>query len=90
MGSVVKKPWSLLGIMDVIFMPEADDWISQNKIQEFNKNIESMGWGQVTDKIEMIKVPEDKGLLSSEISMEKIKWSSVGNYARKVINERNL
>lgn len=90
MGSVVKKPWSLLDIMDVIFMPEAREYLSQKKIKEFEESIRNMGCGQVLERIETIRIPDDTGFCKDEVSMEKIRWSSVGNYARKVVNERNL
>lgn len=90
LGNLVKKPWQFFEVMSVVFMPEVTDIIGQRKRNAFMEVMRNTGRGILLENIVSINVPYDRELESGEISMGKIEWSTVGNFARKVVNERGL
>lgn len=89
-GNLVKKVWNFFELMDVIFIPQPENAMSMNKLKEFIIDINNMGRGILLENVVYVQIPEAVELVGQEISMEKIEWSAVGNYARKVVNERGL
>lgn len=90
LGNLVKKPWQFFEIMDVVFVPEHEDVIGQKKLNEFMEVMKNTGRGILLENLVLVNVPYDSQLENSEITMGKIEWGAVGNYARKVVNERGL
>lgn len=90
LGNLVSKPWNMFGCFDVIFMPELSTSVAQGKIHDFYNNLCNMGRQSLEEKIVRIEIPYDQMLDEDVITMEKIQWSIVGNFARKVVNERDL
>lgn len=89
-GTIVKKPWSFFEIMSVIFMPEAEDFISGRKVEEFYEHMKTMGRGILLENVERILIPYDKELSGGRLSIDKMEWSTLGAFARKVLNERGF
>lgn len=89
-GNLIKKAWNFFEMMDVVFTPQHNDAMSNNKLKEFIVGINNMGRGILLENVVYVQIPEAAELANQEISMEKIEWSAVGNYARKVVNERGL
>lgn len=89
-GSLIKKPVYLLGIMNEIFVPYVEDDISEGKIREFTDNLKNMGRTDIPEAMVMLKVPWDEVKLDENFFTEKIEWSRIGGFVRKVINERGL
>lgn len=89
-GNVIKEPTFLLEIMDNVFMPYVENVISRAKIQEFAENLENMGKKDLYNDMILVQVPEDGEMIDEMFLTEKLEWSKLGSYTRKVINERNL
>lgn len=89
-GTIVKKPWRLFELVNVIFMPEAEDEISHNKIKEFYESMSNMGRGILLENVVKLIVPFDSELATGKFSMDKLEWSVLGSFARKVLSERGF
>lgn len=89
-GTIVKKPWYLFEFVNVIFMPEAEDEISRNKIKEFYEKMNNMGRGILLENIVRLTIPYDSELAGGNFSIEKLEWGVLGSFARKVLNERGF
>lgn len=89
-GNLVKRTWYFLEIMDIVFMPEAVEYMSENKINEFIRDMNNMGRGILLENIVMINIPYDEEMDKGILSIEQIEWSIIGSFARKVINERGF
>ncbi len=89
-GTIVKKPWCFFEMMSVIFMPEAEDAISRRKIEEFYDHMNVTGRGILLENVVKIIVPYDKEFSQGELSVDKMEWSTLGAFARKVLNEKGF
>ncbi len=89
-GAIVKKPWRLFELAAVIFMPVAEDEVSQNKIREFYESMSNMGRGILLENIVKLVVPYDSEAVSGKFSMDRLEWSVLGSFARKVLNDRGF
>lgn len=89
-GNLVKKAWNFFEVMDVVFIPQTEDGMSVNKLREFVTVIANMGRGFLMENAVYVQIPEVQELAGKELSMEKIEWSAVGSFARKVVDERGL
>lgn len=87
-GSIVKKPWCLFEIMNIIFMPEAEDSISRRKVEEFYQHMNMMGRGILLENIVKVLIPYDTEFSGGRVSIDTMEWSTLGAFARKVLNER--
>ena len=90
MGNLVKKPWYLLELMDVIFLPKVEDELGKNKLREFYQDMNNMGRGILLENVVTIDIPKDEELKEGILSMEQMEWSVVCSYARKVVHERGF
>lgn len=89
-GSLLAKPWELLQIADIIWMPVSGDFMEDAKIEEFESAMLGMGQQASLGKIEKVPIAFDEELHNQRITIEKIEWSLVGRLARKVVSERGL
>ncbi|MCM1466906.1 MAG: hypothetical protein NC086_02065 [Alistipes sp.] len=89
-GTIVKKPWHFFERMNVVFMPEAEDFVAQKKIGEFYEHMNITGRGILLENVVKILIPYDKEFSTGKISVDKMEWSSLGSFARKVLNERGF
>lgn len=89
-GTIVKKPWHFFELMSVIFMPEAEDFVSRSKIGEFYEHMSTMGRGILLENVVKVLIPYDKEFSTGKLSVDKIEWSTLGSFARKVLNERGF
>lgn len=87
-GSIVKKPWCLFEIMNIVFMPEAEDSISRRKVEEFYQHMNMMGRGILLENIVKVLIPYDTEFSGGRVSIDTMEWSTLGAFARKVLNER--
>ncbi len=89
-GNLVKKAWNFFEMMDVVFIPQPEDVMSANKLREFITVINNMGRGLLMENVVYVQIPVVPELSGKELSIEKIEWSAVGSFARKVVDERGL
>lgn len=89
-GSIVKKPWCLFEIMNIIFMPEAEDSISRRKVEEFYEHMNMMGRGIILENIVKVLIPYDTEFSDGGFSVDRMEWSTLGAFARRVLNERGF
>lgn len=89
-GSIVKKPWCLFEIMNIIFMPEAEDSISRRKVEEFYEHMNMMGRGIILENIVKVLIPYDTEFSDGDFSVDRMEWSTLGAFARRVLNERGF
>ena len=87
-GDVVKDPYVVLNICDRIFMPIANDTISLIKMEVFESYLYSNNLGEIQEKIEKILLPKYDNSLDYEDFIERMFWGKVGDFARKLIEQR--
>lgn len=89
-GNLVKKPWYFFELADTIFIPEVQDEMGKNKIREFHEDMNNMGRGILLENSVSVRIPHDTEMEKGIRSMEQIEWSTIGGFARKVVNERDF
>lgn len=84
-GNVVHEPWKLMKLCRRVFMPCVQDMIGNNKVSMFEEYMKNMGRTDITGKIIRADIPYDNELEDGGL-LERLEWSSVGEYARRMLN----
>lgn len=84
-GNVVHEPWKLMRVCRVVFMPCVSDIMGTNKVNMFEEYMKIMGQTDIINKIIKADIPYDSELEDGNL-LEHLEWSSVGEYARRVLN----
>lgn len=86
-GNAIRKPWEFFGLTNKIYLPLIDDEIGREKINEFMCSMQDMGRGKMLENIVTLDVPFDESMKLGIGDIEKLQWSLIGKFARKVLNE---
>lgn len=83
-GHMIRLPWELMMICDRIFTPmkEKSDYVSEQKMHDFEKYILQMGKENVLDKMERVRV-QDIGI--SKDFFEKVTYCRLGQIAKRIV-----
>lgn len=61
-GSLVKRPWQLLGQLDYIYAPASRNRHEERRLMEFKKYLHNMGNDRLADNIREIYLPYDESI----------------------------
>ncbi len=70
---------------DVIYMPVREDEISAARLEEFEEYLEKTGDEELRGKIRQLKLPYPGNLGRGNDYMDKLCWSELGDYVRKLV-----
>ncbi|MGN0160053.1 MAG: hypothetical protein ACI4AQ_01560 [Lachnospiraceae bacterium] len=88
LGNLILKSYMLFDLLEIIFVPEVDDFMGQRKLREFINAMGDMGRGMLMERVVYVKLPKE--IHEERMNLEQLEWSGMGSYARKIINERGL
>ncbi len=70
---------------DVIYMPAKEDEISAARMEEFEEYLQKAGDEELREKLHPVKLPYPGSLGRGNDYMDKLCWSELGDYVRKLI-----
>lgn len=83
-SNAIKEQWKLMQICKRVLMPVKEDYISKKKVNSFETYLLEIGKESLCESIEKINVPYDSSINLSSDFMERIEWSTLGNFAKEV------
>lgn len=83
-SSALRQPWRLLESCRVVYTPVRNDYISVNRMADFENYYANTGMGHVLDRISKVELPES-GDDIGEGFLERITYSSMYRYVRSMI-----
>lgn len=86
-GSGVDGTFQMLDLCNQIYMPVLADSISVCKLEEFENLLKVWDFSQVLSKIIKVKPPFHMGNSSMETYTERLLWSELGDYVRKIVKK---
>ena len=87
MSSVVADVFSILEICNKVYMPIANDKVSQMKISAFEEYVLKSGESEIVDKCIKVKVPLMPIDIEDESFLDRQLWNELGDYVRSVLKE---
>ncbi|MGI6081169.1 MAG: hypothetical protein ACOYBV_09405 [Candidatus Avilachnospira sp.] len=76
----------LMEICDEIYMPVAEDFVSKEKLRDFEKYMQRSDRLRLMERIRRIKLPEEASNAASSDSLDRLIYSSAGDYVRKLVS----
>lgn len=86
-ANALLRPWSLLDICSRIIMPVREDYISRQKISDFDTYMLSMGRDDTYKAIEKMLLPRDNNAAMSKDFLDMVEYGTIGRYARDVVKK---
>lgn len=86
-NSVVADVFSILEVSNKVYMPIANDMVSQMKISAFEEYVLKSGESEIVDKCIKVKVPLMPIDIQDESFLERQLWNELGDYVRSVLKE---
>lgn len=90
MGDGVENICPLLEECDCIFLPVKNDFVSQAKIEQFEKLMEVWNAKEAMEKIRKIKLPYYSLNAGREQFLQQLLWSEFGDYVKTLIRKEGL
>ncbi len=88
-GNIAFSREEIFKLCDVIYVPELKNSQAKEKIKEFNKHLESIKNGQLTERLSYIEIPYIKELANAEAFSQIIVNEGFERYVREVIEWKN-
>lgn len=84
-GTVYNRPWRLMEICDRIIMPEAKDYMGQQKVTEMENYLVASKRTELLERIEKISMPYIEDAWNREISLEYLNQPGNGKFINKIL-----
>lgn len=85
MGNYGRQVIPLLRICSCIYMPVKEDSVSLAKIEEFYHHIDTLGQGDIKERIKKLKLPYHSSFGRRENYLEQLLWGELGDYVRQLL-----
>ena len=86
-GSQIDDVWALLGQCVRIYMPEIDDTVSRAKMQQFESNMNALGYSGLGERIVRVQVPKMRSDQELRDFPGQLVRGKIGNYVRHLLAE---
>jgi len=86
-GEGVEGIFQLLELCNRIYMPVLKDTVSQAKLVQFDKILNSWGLVAISEKIKRLKLPYHRNFGAKEVYIEQLVWGELGDYVRNLVYE---
>jgi hypothetical protein len=83
-GDGVDGLLDLLSECSQVYMPVRDDYLSNAKIEQFNKLLTMSGYEKLSSNVKQVKLPYHNSFGSRECYAEQLIWSELGDYVRQL------
>lgn len=70
-----------------IYMPVRDDWVSREKIRQFERTLQLSGQEEVGQKIERLHLPYHRIQEDGEGYLDQLVWSELGDFVRELLRK---
>lgn len=87
-GHGAEETLQLLELCSTVYMPVLSDVISRCKMEQFEKLLKLWDCAELMDKLVRVKPPFHRGMQSADHYFEQLPWGELGDYVRKVLEER--
>lgn len=84
-GTLVSEPWRVLEVCTRAIMPVREDYISMQKLNDFETYMLSMGREHVCGIIEKMLLPKDNGMVLDKGYLDAAEYGTLGRHAREVV-----
>lgn len=79
------EPWNILEICTRIIMPVREDYISKQKVSDFEACMNAMGKDSICRMAEKMLLPREKNAHMSKDFLEMVEYGTLGKYARQIV-----
>ena len=84
-GTLVSEPWRVLEVCTRVIMPVREDYISMQKIKDFEVYMLSRGREHICGIIEKMLLPKDNGTVLDKGYLDAAGYGTLGRHAREVV-----
>ena len=84
-GTLVSEPWRVLEVCTRAIMPVREDYISMQKLNDFETYMLSMGREHICGIIEKMLLPKDNGMVLDKGYLDAAEYGTLGRHAREVV-----
>ena len=84
-GTLVSEPWRVLEVCTRAIMPVREDYISMQKLNDFETYMLSMGREHICGIIEKMLLPKDNGMVLDKEYLDAAEYGTLGRHAREVV-----
>lgn len=71
-------------------MPVQEDWVSQEKIRQFERTLQLSGQEELIQKIEKLHLPYHGLKKEGGDYIDQLVWSALGDYVRELLRKEKL
>lgn len=73
-----------------IYMPVQEDWVSKEKIRQFDRNLQISGQEELSRRIEKLHLPYHGIQRDSDSYMDQLVWSALGDSVKELLRKEAL
>lgn len=84
-ANAAREPWNLLEICTRVFMPVREDYISVQKIKDFDECMSALGREKICRIIEKVLLPRDSNAGLSKDFLDTVEYGTLGRHAQEIV-----
>lgn len=89
-GNGLEDLGSFFNCCHKIYMPVQEDWVSREKIRQFERTLQLSGQEELIQKIEKLHLPYHGLKKEGGNYIDQLVWSALGDYVRELLRKEKL
>ena len=88
-GNGLEDSLEFLRLCHRVYMPVQEDWVSKEKIRQFDRNLQLSGQEELTRRIEKLHLPYHGIQKDSGNYMDQLIWSALGDFVKELLRKES-
>lgn len=89
-GNGLEDVFGFLRQCQKIYMPIQEDWVSREKLAQFDRLLQLGGQEELSQKMERLRLPYHGIQKEKENYLDQLVWSALGDFVKELLRKENL